>query len=109
MATFDEREKGFETKYKRDQELQFKVNARRNKLLGLWAADKLGLKDAAAEAYAKSVVSADFERPGDDDVIQKVVKDLSAKGIALKDADIRKELDRLLPLAKTQIEGEVRK
>ena len=109
MATFDEREKGFETKYKRDQELQFKVNARRNKLLGLWAADKLGLKDAAAEAYAKSVVSADFERPGDDDVIQKVVNDLSAKGLALKDADIRKELERLLPLAKTQIEGETRK
>jgi hypothetical protein len=109
MATFDEREKGFEAKYKRDQELQFKVNARRNKLLGLWAADKLGLKDAAAEAYAKSVVSADFERPGDDDVIQKVVKDLSAKGLALTEQQIRRELDRLLPLAKTQIEGETRK
>jgi hypothetical protein len=109
MATFDEREKGFEAKYKRDQELQFKVNARRNRLLGQWAADKLGLKGSEADAYAKSVVSADFERPGDGDVIQKVVKDLSAKGIALKEGDIRKELDRLLPLAKTQIEGETRK
>jgi hypothetical protein len=109
MATFDEREKGFEAKYKRDQELQFKVNARRNKLLGLWAAEKLGLKDAAAEAYAKTVVASDFDRPGDDDVVQKVAADLSAKGIALGEKEVRKEMDRLLPLAKTQIESEVRK
>ena len=109
MATFDEREKGFETKYKRDQELQFKVNARRNKLLGLWAAEKLGLKDAAAEAYAKTVVASDFDRPGDDDVVQKVTADLNAKGIALGEKESRKEMDRLLPLARTQIEGEVRK
>jgi hypothetical protein len=109
MATFDERERGFENKYKRDQELQFKVNARRNKLLGLWAADKMGLKGADAETYAKSVVAADFERPGDDDVIQKVVKDLGVKGVALGEREVRKELERLLPLAKTQIEGETRK
>jgi hypothetical protein len=109
MATFDEREKSFETKYKRDQELQFKVNARRNKLLGLWAADKMGIKGADAETYAKSVVSADFERPGDDDVVQKVVKDLAAKGLALGEREVKKELERLLPLAKTQIEGETRK
>jgi len=109
MATFDEREKGFETKYKRDQELQFKVTARRNKLLGLWAADKMGIKGADAEAYAKTVVASDFDRPGDDDVIEKVAKDLAAKGLGLAEKDIRKEMDRLLPLAKTQLEGETRK
>jgi hypothetical protein len=101
MTTFNEREKGFEAKHQHDQELQFKVNARRNKLLGLWVAEKLGLSGDAAEAYAKDVVRSDFDRPGDDDVIEKVVKDLSGKGVGA--ADIRKELDRLLPIAKDQI------
>ena len=109
MATFDEREKGFEAKYKRDQEIDFKVNARRNKLLGLWAAEKLGLKDAAAEAYAKTVVASDSDRPGDDDVLQKVAGDLTAKGIAVSEKDVRKEMDRLLPVARTQIESDSRK
>lgn len=109
MATFEEREKSFEAKYKRDQELQFKVNARRNKLLGLWAADKMGVKGPDAEAYAKTVVSSDFERPGDDDVIQKVVKDLAAKGLPLGEHQVKKEMERLLPIAKTQIEGETKK
>jgi hypothetical protein len=103
MATFDEREKGFEQKYKHDQELQFKVNARRNKLLGLWAAEKMGLSGAAAEAYAKEVVQADFETPGDADVIAKVVKDLTAKGMATTEAQVRKDYERLLAVAKDQI------
>jgi hypothetical protein len=101
MTTFNEREKGFEQKYKHDQELQFKVNARRNKLLGLWAAQQLGLAGADAEAYAKEVVQADFEKPGDADVVAKVAKDLSGKGVT--ETQVRKELDRLLAVAKEQI------
>src|SRR3546814_14271709 len=79
MANFDDREKGFEHKYKHDKELEFKINARRNKLLGLWAATQLGLTGADAETYAKSVVMADFDKPGDDDVLDKVVADFVAK------------------------------
>ncbi len=103
MTTFDEREKGFEAKYKLDQEIRFKVQARRNKLLGQWAADKMGLTGAAADAYAKTVVEADFQKPGDDDVVEKVTKDFAAKGIALGAADVRREMDRLLAVAKDQI------
>ena len=103
MATFDEREKGFEQKYKHDQELQFKVNARRNKLLGLWAAEQMGVTGSAAEAYAKEVVAADFEKPGDADVVEKVLKDLTAKGRAMTEAQIRKQMDLLLAIAKQQI------
>ena len=103
MTTFDEREKGFEAKYKRDQELQFKVSARRNRLLGDWAAAKLGLTGQAALDYAKEVVAADFSKPGDDDVIEKVVADLTAKKVAVTAADVRKEMDRLLTIAKEQL------
>jgi len=103
MSTFDEREKAFENKFKRDQELQFKVKARRNKLLGQWVAAKTGLSGADAEAYAKEVVSADFEKPGDDDVVQKVLKDLGAKGVKTTDAEIRREMERLEGEAKRQI------
>ena len=103
MATFDEREKGFEQKYKHDQELQFKVNARRNKLLGLWAAEQMGISGAAADAYAKEVVQADFETPGDADIVAKVVKDLSAKGRPVTEPQIRKELERLFAVAKDQM------
>jgi len=94
MTTFDEREKAFENKYKRDQELQFKVKARRNKLLGQWAAAKLGLSGDAAEQYAKDVVAADFEKPGDDDVVQKIVTDLSTKGITVTEAEVKRELSQ---------------
>jgi hypothetical protein len=103
MTTFDEREKGFEAKYKRDQELQFKVNARRNRLLGEWAAGKLGLSGQAATDYAKEVVAADFSKPGDDDVIEKVVADLTAKKVAVSAGDVRKELDKLMAVAKEQL------
>jgi hypothetical protein len=107
MTTFNEREKGFEQKYKHDQELQFKVNARRNKLLGLWAAERMGLTGADAEAYAKEVVQADFEKPGDADVVAKVVKDLSAKGEPVTELEVTKELGRLLAVAKEQIMKQV--
>jgi hypothetical protein len=109
MASFDEREKGFEAKYKADQDLRFKVTARRNKLLGLWAAGKMGLAGDAADAYAKDVVAADFEKPGDDDVIQKVAADLKAKGQGADAAEVRKELERLTATAKEQIMTETSK
>lgn len=106
MTTFDDREKGFEAKYKRDQETQFKVVARRNKLLGLWAAEQLGKAGAEAEAYAKEVVIADLDKPGDDDVIGKVVGDFQAAGIA-QDADaVRRKLLKLAEQARQEIERE---
>jgi hypothetical protein len=103
MTTFDDREKAFENKFKRDQELQFKVKARRNKLLGMWAASKVGVTGEAAEKYAKEVVSADFEKPGDDDVVQKVVKDLGAKGAKVSEAEVKGEMQRLEVEAKRQL------
>ncbi len=108
MTTFDEREKGFEAKYKHDQELRFKVSARRNRLLGLWAAGKMGIVGAAAEAYARSVVDADFEKPGDDDVVEKVVADLNAKGVAIDAHGVRREMDPLAAIAKDQVSKEVK-
>ena len=83
MTGFDDREKAFENKYKLDQELKFKVNARRNKLLGEWAGRQFGLAGDELDAYAKSVVMADFDRPGDDDVLQKVAEDCKARGLAV--------------------------
>ncbi|MBM3571636.1 MAG: DUF1476 domain-containing protein, partial [Alphaproteobacteria bacterium] len=80
-----------------------KVNARRNKLLGLWAADQMGIKGDAAEAYAKDVVVADFEKAGDDDVLGKLKKDFAAKGVKLDDERIRREMDKLLATAKEQM------
>jgi hypothetical protein len=103
MSTFDEREKGFEAKYKHDQDTLFKVTARRNKLLGLWAAEQLGLSGAEAEAYAKTVVAADFEKPGDDDVLRKVTADLSAKGVQVSEHALRKRLTDLTQIAREQI------
>ena len=107
MTSFDEREKGFEAKFKHDQEIQFKVTARRNKLLGLWVAEKLGLAGSEAESYAKEVVVADFEKPGDDDVVEKVMGDLGAKGSSLGEKDVRKEMDRLMAVAKEQVQKEL--
>jgi hypothetical protein len=107
MTTFNEREKGFEQKYKHDQDLQFKVNARRNRLFGMWAAERMGLSGADADAYAKQVVQSDFEKPGDSDVLAKVAADLAGKGIAATDLELRKEMDRLLSVAKEQIMKQV--
>ena len=95
MTTFNDREKAFEKKFEHDQDLQFKVNARKNKLLGLWAAGLMGKSGADAEAYAKEVVVADFEKPGDSDVIEKLVKDLAAAGKPMEDHTIRKQAERL--------------
>jgi hypothetical protein len=108
MTTFDDRQKSFEMKFERDQDLQFKVNARRNKLLGLWAAGVMGKSGTDAEGYAKEVVLADFEKPGDDDVIQKLVKDLAAAGKPAGEQAIRKQSERLMAEAKTQLMADVK-
>ncbi len=104
MSGINDREKAFETKFAQDETLRFKVVARRNKLLGLWAAEKLG--EADADAYAKTVVAADFDRPGDDDVLEKVAADFTQQGIAIDAATIRSEMTRLLAVAKEQVAGE---
>ena len=103
MTSFSDREKGFEEKFRHDQELRFRVLARRNKLLGQWAAEKLGLKGDAGEQYAKDVVAADFQKPGDDDVLDKVAKDLADKGLAITREQVRHEMTLLLEQAKRQI------
>lgn len=102
MTTFDKREEGFEKKFAHDEELKFKAYARRNKLLGLWAAAELGKTDADADAYAKEVVLADFEEAGDDDVVRKVVRDLAAKGVS--EQAVRAKMTELLAEAIKQIQ-----
>jgi len=106
MTTFDNRERSAENKFEHDEELRFKTNARRNKLLGLWAAEKLGIEGDAAEAYAKEVVLADFEKPGDEDVLEKVLADFQEKGLSDDAHKIRLEMDRLWPEAQSQIMNE---
>lgn len=108
MTTFDEREKGFEAKYKLNKELDFKIGARRNKLLGLWAAELLGLEGDAADAYAREVIESDFEEPGDDDVLRKVHGDLDAKAIGQSAEQVRKQMDKLLEVARDQITNEIK-
>ena len=104
MKSFEDREKAFEAEFKRDQELQFRVTARRNRLFGLWAAGRLGIGEGdAAEAYARTVIDADFEKPGDSDVIEKVRGDLVAKSIEVSGAQLRAELARAADEAKRQL------
>lgn len=105
MTTFDKREEGFEKKFAHDEELKFKATARRNKLLGQWAAEKLGLAGAEAEAYAKAVVMSDFEEAGDDDVFRKLRKDFDAKGVAQSDHQIRHAMQEFLEKAIAQIKA----
>ena len=103
MSNFDKRQEGFEKKFALDEEQKFKAEARRNKLLGLWAAEKLGKTGDEAAAYAKEVVSADFEDAGDSDVLRKVTKDLEGKGVS--EADVRKKMDELVATAVAQIKA----
>lgn len=105
MKSFDEREKGYEAKFAHDAEQQFRILARRNRLFGLWAASRLSLTEVEAEAYAKSVIQADFEEAGDDDVIRKVMSDLTKAGIEISEIEIRDILARHLVEARTQIEA----
>ena len=105
MTTFDKREEGFEKKFALDEELRFKASARRNKLLGLWAAEKLGHSGPAADTYAKDVVASDFEEAGDDDVFRKIRKDFDAKGVDQSDHQIRRTMDELMAIAVEQIKA----
>ena len=106
MTTFNDRENAFENLYAHNSEMQFKAEARRNKLLGLWAAEKMGLAGDAAAAYAKTVVIADLEEAGDDDVFRKVAGDFAAKAIDVPDAEIRRRMQECLSEAKVQIATE---
>lgn len=106
MSSFSDREKEFENKFKHDQELQFKVMARRNRLFGEWAGEQMGLSGDALTAYAKDVVMSDFERPGDDDVLEKVQADLTAAGVEMDAARLRQKMDGLLGDAKSQVMAE---
>jgi hypothetical protein len=105
MSTFDKREEGFEKKFALDADQKFKAEARRNKLLGLWAAEKLGIAGDAANAYAKEVVSSDFEESGDGDVVRKVLGDLTAKGVAMSEPELRVKMDELMATAVMQVKA----
>ncbi len=105
MTTFDKREEGFEKKFALDEEQRFKATARRNKMLGHWAAAKLGLSGAEADAYAKAVVLADFEEQGDQDVFRKVRKDFDAKGVKVSDQEIRASMETLLAKAAEEVKA----
>jgi hypothetical protein len=106
MAQFDDREKAQEAKFARDSELRFKAEARRNKLLGMWAAEHMGLSDEHARAYAAEVVAADFAEAGEEDVFRKVSADLKAKGASVSDDMIRKKMAELTVTAREQVLAE---
>ena len=105
MTTFDDREKSFEKKFAMDQDLKFKAEARRNKMLAEWAAAKMGITGADLDEYVRAVRKADLAEKGDDDVFRKVQKDLADKGLKIADADIRKAMGEFLSKAVTEVEG----
>ena len=107
MSSFEDRQRAFETKFARDEEMQFRVTARRNRLLGEWAARLMGLSQAEAESYAKDVIRADFEEAGDEDVIRKVLGDLTAAGCDVDEAEIRSTLEAKHIEARRSVIGEV--
>jgi len=102
MTGFDDREKAFESKFAHDQDLQFKITARRNRLLGEWAAQKMGLTAEETDAYAKAVVQADFEEAGDEDVVRKLMGDLTSAGVDVDDAGIRQAMEDMRVEARRQ-------
>lgn len=106
MTTFNDRENAFENKFARDEELRFRAVARRNRLLGAWAAEKLGLTGEEADAYAKEVVRADFEEPGDGDIVRKLRTDFDAKGVDVSDHRIERKLLELMDAAVAQLRSE---
>ena len=105
MTTFDERKNAFEKKFAHDQELKFKAEARRNKMLGEWAAEKLGLTGAEVEDYVKAVRKADLQEKGDDDVFRKIRADFDAKGVTISDDDLREKMQEFLANAVSQLEA----
>jgi hypothetical protein len=106
MTTFDSRKDGFEKKHAHDEELQFKATARRNKLLGAWAAEKMGMSGDEAVQYAKDVVASDFEEAGDDDVVRKVMGDFAAKAVDQSEHQVRRTMDELMGEAIAQIKAQ---
>ena len=108
MSQFEDRQKAFERKFAHDAEMQFRAEARRNKLLGLWAAGKMGRRGSEAEAYAREVVAADFQEKGDEDVYRKVAGDLQAAGAPTPEAEIRAKMTALMAEAKAQLVEETR-
>ncbi|OKO84971.1 DUF1476 domain-containing protein [Bradyrhizobium sp. AS23.2] len=105
MSEFNKREEGFEKKFALDEEQKFKAEARRNRLLGLWAAEKLGITGEAATAYAKEVVAADFEEAGDGDVLRKVMADFAAKNVAVTEQAIRTKMNELIAVAAAEVKA----
>ena len=103
MSAFDEREKGFESKFAKDEEMEFRAQARRNRLLGEWAANKMGLENV--EDYIRAVVRSDFEQPGDEDVLRKVTQDLAGAGIEVRETEIRARMDEFLAMAREQVKS----
>jgi hypothetical protein len=103
MTTFNDRERGFESKFAHDQEMMFRITARRNRLLGAWAAKLMGLTSEEADAYGKAVVQADFEEAGDEDVIRKLLGDLTSAGVEIDEAYIRAELSEKMVEARRQL------
>jgi hypothetical protein len=108
MTTFEDREKGFERKFAHDEELKFRATARRNRLIGLWAAEKMGLAGDEAQAYAREVIKADLAEPGDEDVFRKVRADFDAKGVDQSDHQIRRIIGEMMAEAVRQIESEAK-
>lgn len=106
MTTFDKRKDEAEARFKHEQELQFKATARCNKLFGLWVAEQMGLSGASAEAYAMEMVEADFDRPGCEDVLEKARQDLERANVEISMHRLRKELDRLMEIAREQVASE---
>ncbi len=106
MNTFDDRKTGFESRFALDQNQEFKASARRNKLLGLWAAELMGKSEEEAQEYAKDVIVADFEEAGDDDVFRKIRADIDAADVEQSDHQIRRKMDELLELSRDQIRDE---
>ncbi|MBN8500391.1 MAG: DUF1476 domain-containing protein [Sphingomonadales bacterium] len=107
MTDFNDRERAEEAKFAHDEEMQFRIQARRNRLLGAWAAEKMGLSSVEAEAYAKAVVQADFEEAGDEDVIRKLLGDLVSAGLDVTEADVRTALEAKSVEARRMLMGEV--
>jgi hypothetical protein len=108
MTTFNDREKSFEKKFAMDEELKFKAEARRNRLLGQWAASKLGLSGAAVDDYVKAVRKADLAQKGDDDVFQKIKQDLKDKGVSVADSELRQAMNDFLASAVQQLQAEAK-
>lgn len=103
MTTFDERERAFEAKFARDQEMQFRIHARRDRLLGLWAAERMGLTEVEADTYARDLIRSDFETISDDDIVRKLMGDLTGAGVEIEESEIRSRIEEKTIAARRQL------